>query len=73
MALLFRRIAAPRQKRIIDLPSLFFPGSSPESGVPDMTIISDIDETGINRNLQVRYDRDQIYVSFFTNFLKIKF
>ncbi|XP_043463659.1 myosin-I heavy chain isoform X2 [Leptopilina heterotoma] len=39
----------------------FSQGSSPESGVPDMTIISDIDETGINRNLQVRYDRDQIY------------
>lgn len=32
--------------------------------MPDMTIISDIDETGINRNLQVRYGRDQIYVSF---------
>jgi myosin heavy subunit len=29
-----------------------------------MTVISDIDELGINRNLQVRYDRDQIYVSF---------
>ncbi|EFN66572.1 hypothetical protein EAG_15570, partial [Camponotus floridanus] len=39
-------------------------GSSPECGVPDMTVISDIDETGINRNLQVRYSRDQIYVSF---------
>ncbi|XP_034937659.1 myosin-I heavy chain isoform X2 [Chelonus insularis] len=39
----------------------FTQGSSPESGVPDMTVISDIDETGINRNLQVRYSRDQIY------------
>lgn len=39
-------------------------GTSPEAGVPDMTVISDIDELGINRNLQVRYDRDQIYVSF---------
>lgn len=29
-----------------------------------MTSISDIDEIGINRNLKVRYDRDQIYVSF---------
>lgn len=29
-----------------------------------MTSISDIDENGINRNLKVRYDRDQIYVSF---------
>nr|CAD7396103.1 unnamed protein product [Timema cristinae] len=36
-------------------------GSSPEAGVPDMTVISDIDEVGINRNLQVRYGRDQIY------------
>jgi hypothetical protein len=24
-----------------------------EEGVPDMTLISDMDETGINRNLQV--------------------
>ncbi|XP_011312427.1 myosin-VIIa isoform X2 [Fopius arisanus] len=39
----------------------FTQGSSPESGVPDMTVISDIDEIGINRNLQVRYGRDQIY------------
>ncbi|KAG7202639.1 hypothetical protein KM043_009818 [Ampulex compressa] len=39
----------------------FTQGSSPEFGVPDMTVISDIDETGINRNLQVRYGRDQIY------------
>lgn len=29
-----------------------------------MTSISDIDENGINRNLKVRYDQDQIYVSF---------
>ncbi|XP_014299104.1 myosin-I heavy chain isoform X1 [Microplitis demolitor] len=39
----------------------FTQGSSPEVGVPDMTVISDIDESGINRNLQVRYKRDQIY------------
>ncbi|KXJ68950.1 hypothetical protein RP20_CCG000865 [Aedes albopictus] len=26
-----------------------------------MTCISDIDENGINRNLKVRYERDQIY------------
>lgn len=39
-------------------------GSRPEHGVPDMTMLSDIDEEGINRNLHVRYDRDQIYVSF---------
>jgi len=38
-------------------------GATPDKGVPDMTLISDIDENGINRNLKVRYDRDQIYVS----------
>ena len=38
-------------------------GSRPGDGVPDMTIISDIDEHGINKNLQVRYDKDNIYVS----------
>ncbi|XP_039281618.1 myosin-VIIa [Nilaparvata lugens] len=31
------------------------------SGVPDMTAISDIDEAGINRNLQARYLKDIIY------------
>ncbi|KXJ71897.1 hypothetical protein RP20_CCG019429 [Aedes albopictus] len=41
-------------------------GSTPDKGVPDMTCISDIDENGINRNLKVRYERDQIYVSFST-------
>lgn len=30
-----------------------------------MTSISDIDEIGINRNLKIRYQRDEIYVSFF--------
>ncbi|XP_046401515.1 myosin-I heavy chain isoform X2 [Ischnura elegans] len=39
----------------------FSSGCRPEDGVPDMTVISDIDEMGINKNLQVRYDRDQIY------------
>jgi hypothetical protein len=39
--------------------------STPDKGVPDMTCIPDIDETGINRNLKVRYDRDKIYVSKF--------
>lgn len=38
-------------------------GSKPEHGVPDMTVISDIDEFGINKNLQIRYQRDEIYVS----------
>ena len=28
-----------------------------------MTVISDIDEFGINTNLKVRYEREQIYVS----------
>jgi hypothetical protein len=28
-----------------------------EEGVPDMTLISDMDETGINRNLQVYLNR----------------
>ena len=37
--------------------------STPDKGVPDMTCIPDIDESGINRNLKVRYDRDEIYVS----------
>ncbi|TRY72029.1 hypothetical protein TCAL_01120 [Tigriopus californicus] len=36
-------------------------GSKPEHGVPDMTVISDIDEFGINKNLQIRYQRDEIY------------
>ncbi|XP_043209798.1 unconventional myosin-VIIa-like [Amphibalanus amphitrite] len=36
-------------------------GSRPDDGVPDMTVISDIDEAGINRTLHVRYDHDRIY------------
>lgn len=32
-----------------------------QAGVPDMTAISDIDENGINRNLQARYVKDIIY------------
>jgi len=39
----------------------FFTGSC---GVPDMTSISDIDEDVINRNLQIRYSDNHIYVSF---------
>lgn len=38
-------------------------GLRPTDGVPDMTVISNIDEHGINKNLQVRYSRDSIYVS----------
>lgn len=37
--------------------------TTPDKGVSDMTSIPDIDETGINRNLKVRYGRDEIYVS----------
>lgn len=40
-------------------------GLTPDAGLPDMTVISDINEKGINRNLKVRYDRNQIYVSFY--------
>ena len=39
-----------------------------EDGVPDMTVISDIDEHGINKNLQKRYRRNKIYVSIQFNF-----
>lgn len=38
-------------------------GPGGEAGVPDMTVISDIDEHGINRNLQKRYKLNKIYVS----------
>ena len=38
-------------------------GASPKDGVPDMTVISEIDEYGINENLRVRYNRERIYVS----------
>lgn len=38
-------------------------GASPKDGVPDMTIISEIDEYGINENLRVRYKKNKIYVS----------
>lgn len=37
--------------------------TTPDKGVPDMTSIPEIDETGINHNLRVRYERDEIYVS----------
>jgi len=32
-----------------------------ELGVPDMTRISDMDEVGINKNLQTRFERGEIY------------
>lgn len=43
-------------------------GSTSDNGVPDMTAISDIDDIGINHNLKIRYQRDQIYVSFLNKF-----
>ena len=50
-------------KNAITFPYFLVTGSRSEDGVPDMTIISNIDEKGINRNLRVRYERDIIYVS----------
>ena len=38
-------------------------GARPEDGVPDMTVISEIDQFGINTNLKIRYKHDRIYVS----------
>ena len=48
---------------------LFVSGVKPTEGVADMTVISDIDEHGINQNLHVRYKRDNIYVGTFSFFL----
>lgn len=48
---------------ILDRPRLISEGARPSDGVPDMTVISDIDEHGINTNLKVRYELDRIYVS----------
>jgi len=33
-----------------------------DDGVPDLTLISNIDEQGINCNLHSRYKKDKIYV-----------
>lgn len=41
----------------------FNAGARPEDGVPDMTVISEIDEFGINTNLKTRYNHNKIYVS----------
>ncbi|XP_060082957.1 myosin-I heavy chain-like [Ylistrum balloti] len=46
---------------ILERPQLASRGARPEDGVSDMTIISDIDEKGININLRTRYKKDQIY------------
>lgn len=44
--------------------TVFFAGTMPEEGVPDMTSLTVLDEAIINKNLKVRYQRDNIYVSF---------
>ena len=49
---------------ILDRPRLAQEGARPEDGVQDMTILSDLDETGININLRTRYQNDLIYVSY---------
>lgn len=36
----------------------------PDEGVPDMTRLTVLDEAVINKNLKVRYKKDNIYVSF---------
>eukprot|EP00118_Oscarella_pearsei_P025077 m.307450 g.307450 ORF g.307450 m.307450 type:complete len:2013 (+) comp42307_c0_seq1:102-6140(+) len=46
---------------IFDRPRLVAEGAKPTDGVPDMTVISDIDVNGINVNLRVRYKHDRIY------------
>lgn len=47
--------------------------SAGSCGVPDMTSISDIDEDVINRNLQTRYSKDHIYVSFLLDMVYFNF
>ncbi|EGD81471.1 myosin-X [Salpingoeca rosetta] len=42
-------------------PKLAAEGLRPQDGVPDMTHISNIDVSGINTNLRVRFNRDEIY------------
>ncbi|XP_070180656.1 myosin-I heavy chain-like [Littorina saxatilis] len=46
---------------VLQGPSLVSQGFSPEDGVRDMIVISDIDENGINTNLHVRYKQNIIY------------
>ena len=47
-------------------------GVDMDDGVPDMTVISDIDEHGINKNLQKRYKKNKIYVSISKTLQKIE-
>lgn len=42
-------------------PKMQTSGSRPEDGVEDMTRISDIDVKGVNKNLEVRYKRNEVY------------
>ncbi|XP_022328922.1 unconventional myosin heavy chain 6-like isoform X4 [Crassostrea virginica] len=46
---------------VLDRPELSSSGASPEDGVPDMIVISEIDENGIAVNLRARYTKDVIY------------
>ena len=42
-------------------PKMAASGQRCEDGVPDMTAISDIDVAGVNTNLRVRFERNEIY------------
>ncbi|GAB1607514.1 unconventional myosin-X isoform X1 [Argonauta hians] len=46
---------------VLERPQLAKEGTRPEDGVRDMIIISDIDENGVNLNLQTRYNKDLVY------------
>ena len=65
-----RRFGDSKTMSILDRPRLFSDGAKPEDGVPDMTVISDIDEYGINTNLKVRYQKDRIYVSMTAQYVR---
>ena len=47
-------------------------GQRCEDGVPDMTTISDIDVAGVNTNLRVRFERNEIY-TFTGTILVVRF
>ncbi|XP_052766932.1 myosin-I heavy chain-like isoform X3 [Mya arenaria] len=46
---------------VMGRPEMSSRGCRPSDGVPDMIVISNIDENGINENLRTRYRKDQIY------------
>ncbi|XP_036363572.1 unconventional myosin-X isoform X4 [Octopus sinensis] len=46
---------------VLDRPELTKEGTRPQDGVRDMIIISNIDENGVNINLQTRYNKDLVY------------